>query len=1048
MTDLASHPDKAEQRGGRSAPGEQATGNLPSPETVWRSGPLRLIILCGIVLAGAVIAATTGVLLHLRDRDIANSEREMNNVALILAEQIDRSFQSIELIQTNVIEWMQSRSVVSAEEYRRQMSGNDIHQMLKEKIGPLPYIDAIVLTDAQGKLINFSRSWPVPDVKIPDQDPASAFTAKPRLISVVSKPLRSPATGNWIITISRKVTGPHGEFLGVVTGVVTLQYFEHLFEAITTTPNGSLALYSRDGTLLVRYPREEAAIGRSFSESEVFSNILLKSDHGTVRKTSVIDGVERLVSARSLGHYPIAVVATTTLADALANWRSEALAFIGTAMIVGIVIGGVVLVGVWTVGKKLREQNLQQHAALSNISQGLAMFDSTATLIVCNDRFREMYNLPAGTVTPGCTIRDIFKYMAEAEILSGSVEELLDRILKSVADGKTTTRVLERRDGHAISVVNQPIAGGGWVSTHEDITERKYAEDILRRTKAFFNTVLENVPLPITVKSVRGGLEEASERRFTLVNRAAEALFGIPRSQIIGKNLHEVFLRDYAELTVRHDNEALQSSNQIRVYEHPFKTSNSDNRYITTRKVVIRDDDGNPEYILSLLEDVTERKRIERYIARMAHYDTLTDLPNRAAFNAFLAAALDKAARSGKQFTILSVDLDRFKEANDSHGHAVGDMLLREAAERMKAVAGEAFLARIGGDEFTLLVPDGGQPAATSLLAKRVLATFADDFEVEGARLRLGATIGGAIYPKDGGDAKTLMINADIALYRAKTEARGSMLFFEPEMSIRLHERRTIEEDLRSAIGRGELFLHYQPQKTISDETIGFEALARWQSQKRGMVSPDVFIPIAEESNLIVEIGEWVLREACREAASWPRPLTIAVNISPIQFRQGDLPRLVHSVLLETGIAPSRLELEITEGVLIDDFSHAVSILRRLKSLGVRIALDDFGTGYSFLSYLHSFSFDKIKIDRAFIGGLEYSGSSKAIVRAVIGLGHNLGVPIIAEGVETKAQHAVLHEEGCDEVQGYLAGRPLPIEDYALLIGRQAMEQQRAATAG
>jgi EAL domain-containing protein (putative c-di-GMP-specific phosphodiesterase class I) len=273
-------------------------------------------------------------------------------------------------------------------------------------------------------------------------------------------------------------------------------------------------------------------------------------------------------------------------------------------------------------------------------------------------------------------------------------------------------------------------------------------------------------------------------------------------------------------------------------------------------------------------------------------------------------------------------------------------------------------------------------------------------------------------------------------------------LFFESEMGARLRERHALQEDLRSAIDRGELLLHYQPQKKMSGETIGFEALVRWQCPKRGMVAPGTFIPVAEESSLIIPIGEWVLRQACREAASWPQPLTIAANISPIQFRQGDLPGLVHSILLETGLAPGRLELEITENVMINDFSRAVSILRRLKSLGVKIAMDDFGTGYSSLSYLQSFRCDKIKIDRVFICDLEHNHHSKAIVRAVVGLGRTLDLPILAEGVETEAQHALLMKEGCDEVQGYLTGRPLPIADYADLVGLQTVAQKSYAVAG
>ena len=449
-----------------------------------------------------------------------------------------------------------------------------------------------------------------------------------------------------------------------------------------------------------------------------------------------------------------------------------------------------------------------------------------------------------------------------------------------------------------------------------------------------------------------------------------------------------------------------------------------------------------------LVEDITERKIAEAKINQLAHYDALTGLPNRATFQDTLDATLERAATTGESFAILSIDLDHFKEANDTYGHLIGDGLLSETARRMKAAAGEAFAARLGGDEFALIVADGAQPATAAALAERLHANLVDDFQIEGHRLKLSMSIGIAIHPTDGADAKTLMINADAALYRAKADFRGMTMFFEPEMSARLHERYALQEDLRLAIDRGELLLHYQPQLKISGEPIGFEALVRWQCPKRGMVAPATFIPIAEESSLIISLGEWVLREACREAASWSQPLTMAVNISPIQFRHGDLPRLVHAILLETGLAAGRLELEITERVMVNDFSRAVSILNRLKSLGVRIAMDDFGTGYSSLSYLQSFRCDKIKIDRAFICDLETNHHSRAIVRAVIGLGQSLDLPILAEGVETEAQHAILVHEGCDEVQGYLTGRPLPISDYADLVGHQLAAQQNYAVAG
>ena len=456
---------------------------------------------------------------------------------------------------------------------------------------------------------------------------------------------------------------------------------------------------------------------------------------------------------------------------------------------------------------------------------------------------------------------------------------------------------------------------------------------------------------------------------------------------------------------------------------------------------------GRVRTIVSL-RDLSERKRTETRIRHLALHDPLTDLPHRTAFTERLAATLDHATTAGSGFAIVCVDLDRFKEVNDVFGHPIGDTLLREVARRLQSAAGDAFIARLGGDEFTLIVADGSQPSTAEALADRLQAAVADDIESEGHRLKIGLSVGVAIYPNDGVDATSLLVNADAALYRAKADGRGSIRFFEADMDQRLRERRALQLDLRVALAHGELTLYYQPQALIGGEIIGFEALVRWRHPTRGLVPPGNFIPLAEESGLIIPIGEWILREACREAASWPLPLQIAVNLSPIQFRHGDLPGLVHTVLLETGLAPRRLELEITEGVLIGDFSRAVSLLRRLKSLGLRIAMDDFGTGYSSLSYLQAFPFDKIKIDQAFISNLEHNPQSAAIIRAVIGLGRGLDLPVVAEGVETKAQLAFLSRETCDEVQGYLIGRPLPIENYAQMVGRPAMAAEKAAITG
>jgi diguanylate cyclase (GGDEF)-like protein len=391
------------------------------------------------------------------------------------------------------------------------------------------------------------------------------------------------------------------------------------------------------------------------------------------------------------------------------------------------------------------------------------------------------------------------------------------------------------------------------------------------------------------------------------------------------------------------------------------------------------------------------------------------------------------------------MDLDHFKDVNDVFGHGTGDALLQEVAKRFHQAVGGGFLARLGGDEFTFICR-GPQPDTAAALAEKIYAHASGDVFVNGQSLVVGLSMGVAIYPEDGQTAKDLLNNADAALYRSKADGRGVVRFYKSEMDERIHEQRLMLQDLRNAVARNELTLYYQPQATVDSAITGFEALVRWMHPTRGIVPPAEFIPLAEKNGLIIDIGEWILREACREAASWSDPLQIAINLSPIQFRHGDLAALVHEVLLETGLRPDRLELEITESTLIDDFGRALSVLRRLKNLGVRIAMDDFGTGYSSLSYLQAFPFDKLKIDRSFIAKLDNNEHAREIIRAVIGLGRGLNLPIVAEGVETVEQLSFLAQEQCYGIQGYLIGRPQPINDY---VGHSALlpdaKSQRAS---
>ncbi len=764
------------------------------------------------------------------------------------------------------------------------------------------------------------------------------------------------------------------------------------------------------------------AVRRGDNRATVAAALLLTlaivSHHFTAMgAVEIVPDPTRVINAFSLS--------PTTLALAIAN--------------AAVAVLGMSLAGAFA-DRRLQARDLRLIAAVNNMPQGLVAFDAEERLIACNDRYIEMYGLPREIIKPGCTLRDVIRSRIDAGSLDRDPEQYRSELVTAIAQGKTTSWVVETADGRAISIINKPMTGGEWIGTHEDITERRNSERNLERTQTFLNTIIENVPATLVVKDAR-------EHRYVLINRAGEELFGLAREEMIGKNAYDLFAKEQADLIIARDTEALQSGGQLVIEGHPLQTPRKGNRLVTTKRLAIHGDNGEPQYLLGVIEDITERKRSEEQIAYMAHHDALTDLPNRAAFTKHLADTLERAARLQENFALLCIDLDRFKEVNDVFGHSVGDELLRQVSRRLAAAAGGAFLARLGGDEFTLVAAEGPQPATAESLVDRLLVTVEEDFEIDGHRLRSGLSIGVAIFPTDGANATTLLGNADAALYRAKAEGRGTFRFFAADLDKRLRERRALQHDLLKALPRRELVLHYQPQALIGGEIVGFEALVRWQHPSLGLLPPGTFIPLAEESGLIISMGEWILRAACREAASWPRPLQVAVNLSPIQFRHGDLAGLVHAVLLDTGLAPHRLELEITEGVLIGDFSRAVSILRRLKSLGVRIAMDDFGTGYSSLSYLQSFPFDKIKIDQAFITNVDHNAQSAAIVRAIISLSRGLDLPVVAEGVETQNQLDFLSRESCDEVQGFLLGRPRPIEDYAELVGR-TMRPEKLVLAG
>jgi len=671
-------------------------------------------------------------------------------------------------------------------------------------------------------------------------------------------------------------------------------------------------------------------------------------------------------------------------------------------------------------------ENVPVCVAAKNIEDGRYIFANRA--FERFSRFSREYII-------GKRANEIFRPETAASI------EAADRAALTAPEGQYRNEfVVERGSKKRVLASNRVIARNHrnepefLIALFDDVTEHRSLSHELENTKKFLELVVDNIPVSLIV-------ERVSDGRYLLANRSAETILNRSREDATGLTAADIFNPKEAKLIIARDEAAIRKRGLL-TEEHPISTKDG-LRLFLTRRMTVLDEAGEPQYLIKTHEDVTDRRQTESRMAHMAYHDGLTDLPNRAAFLQALAQMIEACGGTDEEFAVLSIDLDGLKEINDVFGHATGDKLLIEVAQRLKASARGGVVARLSGDEFGLII-DGKQPVAGMLLAEQLAETLAREFLIDGKSVRTGVTTGISIFPHNGADAASLLANAGAALFRAKAKSRGSISIYEPEMDQQIRDRRVLHQDLSAAIRNGELSLYYQPQalslQTVgSSEVIGFEALARWLHPVRGFVPPSDFIPLAEESGLIVEMGEWILRQACREAASWPMPLQIAVNLSPAQFMHGDVVSLVHAILLETGLAPGRLELEITEGVLIEDFDRGLALLRRLKALGVRISMDDFGSGYSSLSYLQAFPFDKIKIDRAFVMNLGRNPQSAAIVRAVIGLGHGLEMSIVAEGVETQEQLNFLAEQGCDAVQGYFIGKPLPIGQYAALVGRDVV---------
>ncbi len=667
---------------------------------------------------------------------------------------------------------------------------------------------------------------------------------------------------------------------------------------------------------------------------------------------------------------------------------------------------------------RLAHERLRE--AIDILPQGIVFLDAEGRYILWNKKYAEIYHATSDLFQPGAKLEDTLRIGVARgsypEAIGREEEWLSERLSRLYRPGDRHEQKLT--DGRVVLIEERLTGDGGVIGLRVDITELKQREES-------FRLLFDGNPVPMIVCAL-------DDESVLAVNDAAIAHYGYDRGTFECMNIRNI---QAFEAEAPWSGEQSGDERAVRVWKHVKADGSLIDVAIYSRQLA---HDNKPAMLLALM-DITERKRAEARLAFMSQHDGLTGLPNRAMLRERLDDLLVMSRRSGQKAAVLCLDLDNFKVINDALGHAVGDRLLCGVAKRLRSsLREEDFIARLGADEFVIIQQGIVRPEDAGLMAQRLIDAIGEPYLIEGHTVVVTASSGIAIAPSDGDSADTLLKNVDLALSRSKAAARGTFSFFEAGMDAKAQTRRKLEVDLRAAIEQCVLRPYYQPLIDLSSGRItGFEALVRWPHPERGMIPPSEFIPVAEGTGLIGQLGGVILRRACNEAAQWPGDARVAVNLSPLQFRNGNLLAVVMDALKQSGLPAKRLELEITETVLLDKSDQVLATLHALRMLGVRMSMDDFGSGYSSLSYLRSFPFDKIKIDQSFVRGLAGNQDAQAIVRAIVSLGRGLGVTVTAEGIETEDELGCLRNEGCHEGQGFLFSKARPQEEVLAMMARQ-----------